>query len=288
VSSKSAAEIFTKSELDPYLDPKGFAVREARDSDEHPASTPIIVAVDVTGSMHMIAEVIAKKGLGTLFQEILDRKPVTDPQLMFMANGDAACDDAPIQASQFESDNRIVGQLEKIYIEHGGGGNSSESYDFPWYIAAKRTAIDSWEKRGKKGYLFTIGDELAPYGLTKEQIEKFTGDKIQANLSAAELLRMAEQKFHVFHLVVEEGNFCQGHGKDAVLTDWRKLLGQRVLPLADHTKLAEVIVSAIQVIEGEDKAKVEASWDGSTAVTVKRAINGLVGKVNEEEGVVSL
>ena len=39
------------------------------------------------------------------------------------------------------------------------------------YFAAMHTKIDSFIKRGKKGYLFTIGDEPVPGDLTKEQIE---------------------------------------------------------------------------------------------------------------------
>jgi hypothetical protein len=287
VSHKSVKEIFTRNEIDEYLDPLKIKIREARDSEEHPNSIPIIIDLDVTGSMGMLAEHIAKKGLGVVFQELLDRKPVDDPQLMFMANGDVACDSAPLQVSQFESSNCIVEQLEKIWIEHGGGGNRSESYDAPWYFAARRTSLDSYNKRGKKGYLFTVGDEEAPYGITKEQVKEFFGDTIQANLSAKELLKMAEQKFNVFHIVVEEGNHCT-YAKDEVYSSWRELLGQRVLPLTDHTKLAEVIVSAIQITEGVDKKKVTDSWDGSTALAVGKAVEGLVARTDESEGLVVL
>jgi hypothetical protein len=289
VKSKSTKEIFSTDRLDKYLDPKEFTVREARDSEEHPSSTPIIIALDVTGSMGMIATYIAKTGLGVLFQEIIDRGPVKDPQLMFMALGDVYCDSTPIQVSQFESDNKIISQLEKIYVEQGGGGNSSESYDFPWYIASRRTVLDSWDKRKKRGYLFTVGDEMFPYGLKKDEIHRFTGDTAQDDLSAENLLKEAEQKFNVFHVVIEEGNFCRGVGASNVLKDWRTHLGQRVLPLSDHTKLSEVIVSTIQVVEGSDKTKVVDSWDGSTSVVVKKAIDTLVPSgTSTEEGLVTL
>lgn len=51
--------------------------------------------------MGMIADSLARDGLGILFNEILDRKPVTDPHLMFMAVSDAYCDNYPLQVSQF-------------------------------------------------------------------------------------------------------------------------------------------------------------------------------------------
>jgi hypothetical protein len=287
VSHKTVNAIFKSTSISTTLNPKGVAIRESRDSTEHPESTAIIVGIDVTGSMGMLAETIAKKGLGVLFQEILDRKPVTDPQLMFMAIGDAVCDQAPLQVSQFESDNRIVDQLEQIWIEHGGGGNSSESYDFPWYFGAMHTSIDCFDKRGKKGYLFTIGDEESPYGLTSKAIERFIGDTPQADYSAAELLMMVERKYHVFHIIVEEGSHCR-HSKDAVFSSWANLLGQRALHLSDHTKLAETIVSAIQITEGADKKAVVDSWDGTTSVVVGKAINGLSAVGAPTDGVVSL
>lgn len=45
--------------------------------------------------------------------------------------------------------------------------------------------------------------------------------------------------------------------------------------LSDYTKLSEVIVSAIQVVEGETVDNVSASWSGSTAIVVKNAIKDL-------------
>src|SRR5262249_22701030 len=74
------------------LDPMGVSVRESRDSTVNPLSTAIIVGLDVTGSMGRIADAMSKDGLGTLFTEILDRPPVSDPHLMFMGIGDVMCD----------------------------------------------------------------------------------------------------------------------------------------------------------------------------------------------------
>lgn len=246
---KSTDDIYTSRTIHSDLNPRGVLIRESRDSADNPNSTPIIVGIDVTGSMGMLADVIARKGLGTLFTEILESKPITDPHVMFMAIGDANCDSAPLQVSQFEADNRIVEQLTKIFIEHGGGGNCFESYNFPWYFAARHTDHDSIIKRGKRGYLFTIGDEEAPKDLTATQIERFCGDRIERPISTKEMLAEAQRKYDVFHIMVEEGSHFHGH-RDAVMDGWRGLLGQRAILLSDHTKLAETIVSAIEVTEG--------------------------------------
>lgn len=265
VRSKSTDEIYS-SRLHKNLDPKGVKIRESRDSPDNPESTPIIIALDVTGSMGMIADVIAREGLGTLFTSILDRKPITNPHVMFMGVGDANCDEAPLQVSQFEADKRIIEQLTQIYLEHGGGGNDFESYNLPWYFAAHHTVHDSYEKRAKRGYLFTVGDEEAPMALTKEQIKKFIGDDVQATIHPLNSLEAAQRYYDVYHVVIKEGQHARSH-LTRVMHTWNNLMGQHVIPLSDHTKLAETIVSAIEVAEGLNATDSASRWGkGSAAV----------------------
>ena len=285
---KSAEEIYTSRKIDPELDPKGVKVRESRDSADNPNSTALAITLDVTGSMQPVLESVAKKAVQTLLTEIYDRKPVSDPHVMFMAVGDAeAGDTAPLQATQFEADMRIAKQLEKVFFEQGGGGNSYESYALAWYFAANHTALDCLEKRNKKGYLFTIGDEKPTPYLRQEDIERVLGYKPQAKkTSMDEILTAVSRKFEIFHVIIEEGNHYRGdpHG---VSSAWKEVLGQRVIHLADHTKLAEVIVSAIQVVEGADHKEVAKSWDGTTSVVVGKAIKDLA-KSTSVGGVVTL
>jgi len=77
-------EIYASRSIHSNLNPLGVKLRESRDSQDNPNSTPLIVALDVTGSMGMLADVIAREGLGTLFTGILERKPIPDPHVMFM------------------------------------------------------------------------------------------------------------------------------------------------------------------------------------------------------------
>lgn len=267
-------EIYSSREIHANLNPKGVKVRESRDSVDNPNSTPLIVALDVTGSMGMLADVIARQGLGVLFNSILDRKPISDPHVMFMAVGDANCDRAPLQVSQFEADNRIVEQLTQIYLEHGGGGNNFESYNFPWYFAAFHTEHDSIEKRAKRGYLFTVGDEEAPATLTRAQIKTFIGDDMQSDLSTLDMLQLAQRSYDVYHVIIEEGDYAR-RAKDRVIDSWTKLLGQHVIRLSDHKKLAETIVSAIEVAEGRDAGESSSAWGGASARVVHEAVKQL-------------
>ena len=138
------------------LDPRGMAPRESRDSAEHPESTPILISLDVTGSMGRVVRGI-HSDLPHLLELILGHKYVPDPQILFAAVGDATCDTVPLQVGQFESDNRMDQHLENMILEGGGGGQMTESYELMLYVAARLTASDAWDKRRKKGYLFMIG-----------------------------------------------------------------------------------------------------------------------------------
>lgn len=271
-AGRSRDDVFSRG-LRATMDPRLLAagVRESRDSPDNPDSTPVIVGLDVTGSMGMIAEAIARQGLRTLFESIYDRQPVPDPHIMFMGIGDATCDQAPLQVSQFEADIRIAEQLVDLWLEGGGGGNSSESYTLPWLFAALHTATDAWSKRGRKGYLFTIGDEEPPEVLTAREQRRVLGQG-QRDLYTPDVLRLASRQWEVFHIIVEQGSHCQSGGLDRVVRKWTGLLGQRALRLADYTRLPEVIVSAMQVNEGRNVDDVAASWGGSTADVVRHAM----------------
>ena len=270
-ATKKTEEIFTKKSIDNDLTPFGVLLRESRDSDANPNSTPIIIGCDVTGSMGMIADHLIRKGIGTFFEELLARKPITDPHMMAMGIGDAAYDRSPLQVSQFEADLKIAEWLEKIHIEHGGGGNRFESYDLPFYFAANHTSIDSWEKRGKKGYIFTIGDEQAPQKTYANQVRKFIGDEMVNDVPFIETIISAQKMYHCYHIMIAQGSHARSY-PDAVKSSWFDVLGQNAIWLEDYNSLSELIVSTIQLNEGAEKAEVLSSWSGSTSIAITRAL----------------
>jgi hypothetical protein len=270
VDGKSRSDVFGATRMDPRFDPAKFKTRESRDSVLNPTSTPIILACDVTGSMGMIAHELMKKGLVTLTSEIYDRKPVTDPHIMVAAIGDAYVDRAPLQATQFEADISLASQIRSLWLEGGGGGNAGESYSGAHLLAALKTSTDCFELRGRKGYLFTIGDEPILDGMTREQIERVFGIEAPHGLSARDCLALAERSYHVFHVVIRAGYAASG--LDTVLRTWKPLLPERTLILDDHTKIAELVVSTIEINEGRDADDVAASWGGAAAKVVSRAI----------------
>jgi hypothetical protein len=275
-AGKATHTVFSSRAMKETLDPKKIVLRESCDSVYNPRSTPIIIGLDVTGSMGIIPDYFVREGLKPLFEEIYTRRPVSDPAICLMGIGDVVYDRAPLQVSQFESDIRIADQLMEVFLEGGGGGNSSESYTLAWYFASMKTKLDSYTKRKKKGFIFTIGDEEPPKRLLASELEKVFGAGQYEDLTSEQLLEMASRYFHVFHIIIEEGSHCRHDGGDRVFSTWKPLLGQRVIRLSDYKKLAEVIVSAIQVTEGDSVDTVTKSWSGDTSVVVSKAINGLV------------
>ena len=280
--SQSTRQTFSQSNVHPDLNPLGLRMRESRDSAANPESHAIIVGADITGSMGHLSEVLVRTGVGVLMEELLKRKPVKNPHLMCMGVGDAYSDSGPLQVTQFEADIKIAQQLSQIWLEGNGGGNGGESYPLAWYFAARHTSIDCFEKRKKKGYLFTVGDENPHKVLTRAQVKTIFGDDIERDLTSAELLDMVSRSYHVFHLLVEESRSCD----TSVKRNWQNLLGERAIPMSDHTKLAELIVSTIQVNEGASVADVMKSWSGDTSVVVARGLNGLAPAAAAGRGVV--
>lgn len=272
-ASKTQEQIFrNKSGMHADLDPAKFTVRESRDSAANPNSTPIIIGVDDTGSMGFLAAEIIKSGLGVIMQGIHDRKPVTDPHILLAAVGDATVDRAPLQATQFEADMRLVSQIEKFYIEGGGGGNSGESYPLVWWLARHKTSCDAISNRGKRGYVFTIGDEAPLMYIEGRQIRDVFGQPHSGErVDVRALLADAQARWNVFHLITptEATRVQQAEQK------WKALLGERAIVVDDHKRLGEVIVSIMQVNEGHDVDAVADSWGGGTGLAVRNAVSGL-------------
>ncbi len=259
-ATQTREEIFTSRSLPAHLDPKNIKMRESCDSNDNPNSTPIILGLDITGSMGILAEKLAREGLGDITQGIYKRKPVSDPHILIMAIGDAAWDPVPLQATQFEADNRLSEQLVQLYLKgSGGGNNSTESYDLPWWFAANRTKIDSFDKRGVKGKLFTMGDELPPVGVSRNGMTKTFGEGVQSGFEAKDALLAAQETYEVFHIIIQEGSHCRKHLPE-VTEAWRALLGKRAILLDNHNHLAQVVISVLQVSEGEDPESVIVSW----------------------------
>lgn len=244
ITTSAVQDFYKSSELDPALDPKNV-IRECCDSEEHPSTFPIILALDVTGSMGQAAKDCAAQ-LDNIMAELY--KKVKDVEFMMMGIGDLAYDDAPIQASQFESDIRILDQTSKIWFEGGGGPNEWESYTAAWYFGLYRTRLDCW-KRGRKGIIITMGDEtLNPYLPAGKLDDSIGGGQLKGDVDTKKLYKDASEKFDIYHIGITNGRgFRLGEGfVGEIRESWMAVLGQNYVEGSseDLTKLISDIVGA--------------------------------------------
>jgi hypothetical protein len=227
------------------LDPAKAGIRESRDSDEHPESVAISVLFDVTGSMRSVPRALQQK-LPELFGLLLRKGYVAHPQIMFGAIGDATCDRVPLQVGQFESDNRMEADLSNILLEGGGGGQQTESYELAMYFMARHTAMDCLEKRGKKGYLFIIGDEMAYPRVSTRQVRDVVGEELGEAIVLEAIVAELKTKYEVFYIMPAGASYA---GSTTILDFWRALLGQNVLELDDLNAVCETIALTIGIAE---------------------------------------
>ncbi len=242
-TTKSVDEIFTQQKerrVHESMKSQGVTLRECRDSEENPETFPVIIALDLTGSMGMIPHELIKDGLPKLMSKIIEQGGV-DISLLFIGVGDSTCDRFPLQVGQFEKSDELLDMwLTRTYLEKGGGGNAGESYLLAWEFAANHTVTDAWEKRGKKGILFTIGDEPNLKNISARELKEVYGDSnvSQGSVSAEDLLKSAREKWEVVHIDVRHGYRNRDNG-------WTDTLGQDCIVCEDYTKVPEIIADIV-------------------------------------------
>lgn len=203
---------------------------------------------------------------------VIAKAGIAHPQILVGAVGDATCDQYPFQVGQFESDNRFDEQLRNIIIEGGGGGQVFESYGLAYRFAAYHTVTDAFEKRGKKGYFFTMGDE-APWPIVKsDEVSRIFGVQAEADESIEDLIAKVAERWEVYHLFAMDGSYPN---RADIHDKWRKLIGERFVKVEDSALVCEVIAGLIHVLEtaqGLDKAMDDIGLKGKARSIVSNAL----------------
>lgn len=235
---------YEATRLNEALNPRKFTIRECANSDEHPNTIPVILALDVTGSMGEACSETAA-ALGTIMKNLYNK--FKDVEFCIMGIGDLSYDEAPIQMSQFESDIRIAEALDKLWMEKGGGGNGFESYTAAWYMGLKHTKLDCYDKQGRKGIIITMGDEpLNPYlpvnGI--HGLNHTINETLERNIETPELYNEAREKFDIFHIAVDSPRDCYHSYKNDIEKSFGQILGPR-FKVASIDNLANTIEDCI-------------------------------------------
>ncbi|MBO6026680.1 MAG: hypothetical protein J6P73_05480 [Bacteroidales bacterium] len=257
--SQSREQIFSNRSIDPLMVIKD-KVRESCDSEEHPTSYPVIIGLDVTGSMGRVPENLIKEAFPEIMKTIME-KGVEHAQICFVGIGDHYSDQAHIQVGQFETSDELTEKwLKAIYIEGGGGGNNGESYQLAWYFAAFHTKIDSFEKRGIKGTLITIGDEPCHASISGKVLKQLFGEG-EGEILTSELLKEVQKKWDVYHINVNDYASERYNSP----RKWEDLVSDHLL-LSESMESKEIGEILSTVIVSSYKKNVGAKTTGSSSL----------------------
>lgn len=252
----STQSTFKATTINEKFNPYGV-VRECCENEEHPNTIPIILGLDVTGSMNMACKACID-GLNDTILKLYEN--YKDVEIAIAGIGDFSWDRSPFQLSQFESDERIADNLFDLYIENGGGGNSWESYTALWYAGLHHTKLDCWN-RGKKGILISMGDEICNPVLPREAIQRVFGDTVQSDIETEALLEEVKEKYDVYHIAITN-NSSYSRYESGIKSSFGKLLGQNLI-IATSDELPKVISQIVEnTISLSDDSNVVITEDG--------------------------
>ncbi len=218
-----AAKPIDQRAIHDKLNPTGVKIRESRDSATHPDSRAVAVFCDITGSMGAVPRTI-QANLPKLMGLLIRNGYLTQPHIMIGGIGDANTDQAILQVGQFESGIEIDDDLTNLWLEGNGGGQKHESYELALYFMARHTSIDCFEKRGQKGYIFIIGDEMPYPAVLRNQVSEVIGDGLEADITTAQIVAELQERYEVFF--------------------------ERALKLEEPAAICELIASTIGLCEG--------------------------------------
>lgn len=268
---KSVTEVFKNTQCNPKFDPKFIGKRECFDSDDHPNTTPVVVGLDVTGSMGYLAVEIATGALNELIMKLYSTGAVEDPALMCAAYGDFK-DASPLQVTQFESDIRIAEQLLELYFENRGSGQVIPTC--LWEFLTLHTEIDAVNKRKEKGFVFTIGDSAdIRKDYIQETVERVVGDKLPSTVTREDIIKAVKEKFYVFHIIVDGCRLSVPGLEGHIIT----------ISQSEINVIPEIIISTIQLQKGIAMDKIIEQWDEINRPTIQKAVGQLNLSDNKQE-----
>lgn len=273
--TSDADEAMGRRSMDRGLVPKGRTLScEQRN--------PIVIAMDVTGSMGSWSKVIYDK-MPMLFGQIMMQGYLPDPAISFAAIGDAPRrDSAPIQVCDFAQGDTLDSWLTRLYLEGGGGSNEVESYTL---VAQAYLDLATYPNLEGKPYFFFTGDEGFFDQVESWEINEFIGSS-KGSLSSLAILEELLSRYHVFMV-------HKPYGYDSsdrqIVRQWSRAIGEeRILHLDDPKAVVDTILGAIALQSGArdlDSYTVDLLGRGQSAARV-RDVKGALGKLSASTAII--
>jgi hypothetical protein len=198
------------------------------------SKNPLIVAVDVTGSM------------ASWPAEIFDRLPLffntlsqyrEDLEVCFAAIGDAGCDRWPLQVTPFAKGFDLEQLLGSLYGE-GGGGDAPESYGlFAHWVNTHVEVPNAVDPP----FLIVFGDITMHPEIPKEQIQQIMGDADAGGVHALDSWKQVTKTWNTWFL-----RRPSGKRGDEVDQQWGKAIGgQKILPIEDEQRAVDYAMGLV-------------------------------------------
>jgi hypothetical protein len=112
---------------------------------------------------------------------------------------------------------------------------------------ARKTAIDCLEKRGQRGYLFLIGDEMPYRYVKRKEVAMILGDRLHEDIPVDVMVRELEGRYDTYFILP---NLTSYYDDPKIHSRWVELLGQNAIRLEDPNGISELIASTIGLAEG--------------------------------------
>jgi hypothetical protein len=197
------------------------------------SKNPLVVAVDVTGSMQRWPFEIFDR-LPLLFNTLAQYRP--DLEVSFAAIGDAVADRWPLQATEFARGYSLEDNLKAIYGE-GGGGDAPESYGLFAHWVNTHVSTPNAERP----FLIIFGDAPMHTTVPAGQIAHFLGDQGARDVDAIQAFNRVAANWNAWFL-----RRPGGRKGDDTERQWAAALGhQQVVQIDDEQRAVDYAMGLI-------------------------------------------
>ena len=197
---------------------------------------PLIVAVDVTGSMaSWPAEIFDR--LPLLYNTLSQYRP--DLEICFAAIGDAKVDRWPLQVTSFASGFDLEQQLGALYGE-GGGGDAPESYGLFAHWVNTHVQVPNAKE---PPFMIVFGDITMHEKTPREQVQAVLGDADigMGDHDAIDAWKQLSQRWNTWFLRRPSGS-----KDDMVDKQWARAIGpNKIFHIQDEQRAVDYAMGLV-------------------------------------------
>lgn len=198
------------------------------------STNPLVIAVDVTGSMANWPFEIFDR-LPLLYNTLSQYRP--DLEVCFAAIGDGAVDRWPLQVTTFAGGFDLEQLLGSIYGE-GGGGDAPESYGLFAHWLNTHVKIPN---AGEPPFLIVFGDITMHPKTPKNQVSNYLGDNPSRDIDSIKAWQEVSKTWNTWFL-----RRPTGKKGDHVDKQWGQAIGeQKIFHIEDEQRAVDYAMGLI-------------------------------------------